>query len=167
MDSPDEQQDITVVNNEHHTTNKLSKQKNKWSTKKKIIVIAGSIVAFIVIIIIFANTATSAPLKVSDEFIDNIQSNNATAAYDLFSDEAQDVTKTEDFETIVEEKGPILSGEPQVQNKEISSSTDNGTTAEIVYNIDGSDGITYEVTVQLAKINDEWKVQAFNSEATE
>lgn len=161
MNSSDKQQDTTVVNGEQPVPHK----KNKWSLKKKITVIVGSIFAFIVIILLAVNTATSAPLKVSDEFINAIRSNNATAGYDLFSDEAQNATTAEDFESIVKETGPILSGEPKVQSKEIDSSTDNGTTAEIIYNIDGSDGIKYKVTVKLIEVSDQWKVQAYKSEA--
>lgn len=137
----------------------------KWSSKKKIVVyIISGIIAFFVFIFVIASLATSGPLKVSDEFIDNIQTNNASAAYDLMSSEAQIATSSQDFSAVVDKISPILTGEPKNTDKEVSAETGSDSTAEILYEVKGSDGYTYELSVQLINNDGQWEVQGFNSE---
>lgn len=153
--------DDTVVSNDKNI--KKSSTKQKWSIKKKIVVIAGVIVTFIIAIIIIANVATSAPLKVSDEFVSDIQSSKASAAYDMMSADAQIATSSQDFATMVDNMGPILTGKPNMQSKEVNAQTGSDTTAKVVYEIVGSDNFTHIITVNLVQKNGEWKVLNFES----
>ncbi len=142
-----------------------TKTPKKWSLKKKLAVIGGGIIIFIIGLVAIVNSATSAPLKVSDDFISAIRNENSTSAYSLFSSEAKQVVDADDFKLVVDQIGPILSGLPEVQSKEVSAETGSDATAKIVYKIKGSDGLTYLLTVNLINENSEWKVINFDSEA--
>lgn len=158
-----ENSDKQSISNTSNPQN-IKKTKQKWSMKKKIIVIVGAIVVFIASLFVIVNTATSAPLKVSDEFVSNIQSGNASAAYDLMSSNGQLTTSSQDFEAVVNQISPILTGEPKNTSKEVSAETGSDPKAEVIYEVKGNDGFTYELTVRLVQENGEWKVLAFNSE---
>lgn len=160
MDHSDDQQ-VTTSNSEQKLNTKATKQ--KWSIKKKIAVIAGAIVAFVVAIILIANVATSAPLKVSDEFVSDIQSSKASAAYDMMSADAQIATSSQDFATMVDNMAPILTGKPDMKSKEVNAETGSDTAAKVVYEIKGSDNLTHVITVNLVQKDGEWKVLNFES----
>ena len=160
MDHPNDQQ-VTTPSSEQKHNSKATKQ--KWSIKKKIVVIVSAIVVFIIAIITAATVATSAPLKVSDEFVSGIQSGNASAAYDLMSSDAQAVTSSEDFATVVNYIEPILTGKPDNKSKEVSAETGSDPTAKVVYEVAGSDNYTYVLTVNLVQKSGEWKVLNFES----
>lgn len=138
-------------------------QKKKWSLKKKVIVISAIVIAIIIVITVTANTATQAPLKVSDQLVNNIQAKNSTAAYSLLSSEAKKIVNQDDFTTVVNQIGPILNSQEKVTSKEISGETGKAAAAKIVYEIKGSDGATYALIVNLTKENDEWKILNFDS----
>lgn len=144
--------------------NQKSAKKPKWSLKKKIIVIVGAILTFIIVLIAIVSMSTSAPLAVSDAFVKDIQAVNASSAYDMMSNDAQTATSSADFAMVVDQIGPILTGEPKLKEKEISAETGNNATAEIIYEVKGNDDITYELSVQLIEQDGDWKVQGFNSE---
>lgn len=141
----------------------VKKTKQKWSTKKKIVVILSAIVVFIVGIIIVANVATSAPLKVSDEFVSDIQLGKASAAYDMMSAEAQIATSSADFAAMVENMSPILTGNPNNISKEVKAETGSDPSAKVVYEISGSDSRVHVITVNLVQKNGDWKVLNFES----
>lgn len=138
-------------------------QKKKWNLKKKLIVIFSLVVGIFVAIFVLANAATQAPLKASNEFVADIQAKNSSAAYSHFSVDAKAVVNEDDFVQVVDQIGPILSGEPKVISKEISGETGEAATARVVYEIKGSDNITYTFTVNLTKDNGEWKILNFDS----
>ena len=138
-------------------------KKQRWSLKKKIWVIGGVIVAIIIALVIIVNVATSAPVKVSNELVSDIQAKNATGAYSLLSKEAQKVTSANQFNQVVDQIGPILSGTPKMISKEVRGETGSAATAKVVYEIKGSDGATYKITVNLTKEDGQWKVLNFES----
>lgn len=138
-------------------------KKQKWSLKKKIWVIVGTIVAIIIVLIVVVNSATSAPVKVSNELVSDIQAKNATAAYNLLSSDAQKIVPSDQFKQVVDQIGPILSGKPKMISKEISGQTGSAATAKVVYEIKGTDGVTYKITINLTKQNDQWKVLNFET----
>ena len=141
-----------------------SSEKNKWDLKKKIWVIGGAVIAIIIALVIIVNTATSAPVKISNQLVSDIQAKNATGAYSLLSSEAQKVVPPVDqFNQTVDQIGPILSGTPKMISKEVSGQTGSAATAKVVYEIKGSDGATYVITVNLTKENGQWKVLNFDS----
>ncbi len=137
--------------------------KQKWSLKKKVTVALGVVVAVIAGLVLVANAATREPVKVSNQLVSYIQAKNATAAYDLLSRDAKDVTDVQDFSATVNQIGPILTGKPNMQSKEVSAQTGRASTAKVVYEISGSDSLVYVLTVNLVKEDDLWKVQNFES----
>jgi len=145
------------------TKTESKKPKQKWSMKKKIIVIVSAIVVFIIGIVIVANVATSAPLKVSDEFVSDIQSSKASAAYDMMSSDAQIATSSADFKAMVDQMAPILTGKPNNISKEVSAETGSDPTAKVVYEISGSDSRVHVITINLVQKNGDWKVLNFES----
>lgn len=138
-------------------------KKQKWSKKKKIWVIVGVVVAVFIILFVVTNAATSAPVKVSNELVSDIQSKNAAAAYGLLSSGAQGVVPADQFSQVVSQIGPILSGTPKMISKEVSGQTGSAATAKVVYDIQGSDGVAYRMTVNLTKDNGQWKVLNFDN----
>jgi len=139
------------------------KQKQKWGLGKKIAIVAGVFIVFIFSIILIVNMATSAPLKISDEMVANIQSKNSTAAYELLSTETKETISKNDFKAIVNQIAPILNSKPEMQSKNIKAATGKTTTAKVIYKIAGSDGLTYNFTVNLVEKDSKWTVQSFES----
>ena len=137
--------------------------KTKWSLKKKIAVIVGAFVVFFVLLFTIANVATDAPLKVSNEFVANIQSGDAEDAYELMSAEAQAIVDPETFEMVVDQIGPILNGEPNNTSKQVSAETGSDPVATIIYEIKGRDSFTYTFTVTLDQVDGNWQVRNFDS----
>lgn len=76
--------DPVVVTPTKAPETQINRTKQKWSLKKLLLVIAGSIIIFILALVTIVNISTSAPVKVSDELVAAIQSNDSTAAYKYF-----------------------------------------------------------------------------------
>lgn len=134
-------------------------KKPKLSKVKKII---AAVVVFIVLIIAIAFYATSGVSQTSHSFVDKILQNNSSAAYELFSNEAKQTVTTEQFKEIVATISSVLDDQASQQSADVESGTDKGTSGTVVYEVEGSDG-TYELTVNLIKEDNEWKVVSFES----
>lgn len=132
---------------------------------KKIIVyaIAGIVVLFI-IIVISVNSATKAPVDVSNQFIDSIQSGNSRAAYELFYSDTKKTVPADKFDGIVKQIGPILNTNEKITGKSINGETGKAATSEVTYDVNGTDGKNYAVIVNLTKENGNWKVLNFDSQ---
>ena len=137
--------------------------KQKWSLKKKLVVIGGIFVGIIIVLVILVSVATSAPVKVSNDFISDMQTNNPNAGYGLMSKDAQGATSQADFTTAINRVSPILNGKSKMISKEVKGETGSAATAKVVYEIKGSDNITYTLTINLTKENGQWKVLNFES----
>lgn len=146
---------------------KVTVPKPKTSKKKKILIIVGAIVVFIVGLIIFVNMATSAPVKISDELISNIQAQDSEAAYDLMSSAAKAVIDRQSLAADIDRVGPVLVGKPKLISKEVAVATGSKNSSTIVYDIEGNDGFTYTFTVQLTENDGKWQVDAFDSDKQE
>jgi ABC-type transporter MlaC component len=138
--------------------------KQKWSLKKKLTVIVGSFIGVLIVLVIIVSAATSAPVKVSNDLVTDIQAKNSVAAYALFSSQAKSAVSQERLTAAVDQIGPILSGKPDMKSKEVKGETGSAASAKVVYDIKGTDGITYKFTVNLVKDNGDWKVLNFDSE---
>jgi hypothetical protein len=143
---------------------KNANPKQKWSLKKKFAVIGGVFVGVIIVLVILVNMATSAPVKVSNDLITDVQTKNSAAAYVLFSSQAKSVVTEAQLTAAINQIGPILSGKPDMKSKEVKGETGSAASAKVIYDIKGSDGITYTITVNLVKDNGSWKVLNFDSE---
>ena len=163
MDNPDNQienqhRDDLINNYQEMITTASNK---KWSMKRMALIIIGVIITFIVALTVIVNISTTAPLRLSDELIANIQANKATAAYNLLSDDVKPTIDTGDFATIIEQLSSTLTGDPEVKTKEIGNGSSASNSAKIVYKITGSDNSTYNFTVNLTEKNNNWKVLNF------
>lgn len=138
--------------------------KKNWFSRmalwQKIVAVA---VVVIVVLILVINTATSAPVKVSNDFLNNIQAARADAAYSMMTPAAQATISRSDFKSVIEKIAPILNTNESMKSKEVNGETGNAAKAKVVYEIKGTDGITYTFTTNLTKDNGQWKVLNFDS----
>lgn len=125
-------------------------------------IVAGAVVAFVVLFIII-NLATSGVTKVSNEFLKDMQNKNADGAYSLLTKEAAAATDKDQFKKVVDQAGPILNTKAKMTSKEASGETGKAGTGKVVYEIKGTDGITYNITINLQKEDGKWKVLNFES----
>lgn len=133
------------------------------SWKKIALYVVGGFVAFVALVVVFVNTASQEAVKASNQFVDNIQAGNATAAYNQFTAEAKATVPAAQFTDVVTQLGPILNSEEKVTAKEISKETGSDASAKVTYEISGSDSKTYEFVVNLAKPGDDWQILNFDS----
>lgn len=127
--------------------------------------VAGGFVVFIVAMVILANVAASGAVKVSNAFLGDIQNQRADAAYSLLSKEAATATPKDQFTVIVGRIGSLLNSKTNMTSKEVKGETGSSATSTVTYEIKGTDGITYQVTVNLTKEGGQWKVLNFDSTA--
>ncbi|MDP1719745.1 MAG: DUF4878 domain-containing protein [Candidatus Nanopelagicaceae bacterium] len=140
-----------------------ARPKKKRSVKK---IVGYVVLAFVVVIVgvtLLANSATKEPVKVSNQFLNAIQAGNASEAYGFFSSEAKAAVPSDKFEGVVAQVGSILNTEEKMTNKSVKAETGSASTAEVTYEIKGTDGGTYNIIVNLIKEGDIWKVQNFDS----
>ena len=161
MRTPYEQPAANIPINGQSMNIKPTKQ--KWSLKKKIVVITSIVLAFIATILLVALVATDAPLKLGNQFISDIKENNASAAYDLMSSEAQAATSSQEFAAIVDQLGPILTGSPKNISRDVNAETGSNPSAKLTYEVEGSDNYTHILTINLVQVNGNWKILNFQS----
>lgn len=142
-----------------------SKPIRKRSWKKIFGIIAIAIVVLFLGASFLVNSATKAPVAVSNQFLNYMQSGNAAGAYGLFSTEAQTAVPAAQFDSMVAQVGPILNTTEKITGRKINGQTGSAATAEVTYEIKGTDGKTYAVIVNLTKVNSDWKVLNFDSKA--
>lgn len=133
--------------------------KKKLSKKWKIaLIVAAVLVIVFVAITYFVTQATNAPAMVSQQFITDLQNNNATDAYSLTAPEFRSATSSTAFTAFASQENQFLpKSSPQVTSRQINSSSGT-TTATIVMSIKSSSGTGYTATVQLAKENGKWLI---------
>lgn len=141
------------------------KKKKKRSVKKIIGIVVLVLAGLVVASTFFVNSATKAPLAVSDLFLNSVQAGDAGLAYELFSSEAKTTISLAEFQPIVNQIGPILASTEKVMGKTINGETGSAATSQIEYEIEGTDGKTYAVIVNLVKEADIWRVLNFDSNA--
>ena len=140
-------------------------KKKKRSVKKIIGIVVIALAGLVVVSTFFVNSATKAPLAVSDLFLNSVQAGDAGLAYELFSSEAKTTISLDDFQSVVNQIGPILASTEKVMGKKISGETGSAATSQIDYEIKGTDGKTYTVIVNLVKEAEIWRVLNFDSNA--
>ncbi|HEY3293175.1 MAG TPA: DUF4878 domain-containing protein [Candidatus Nanopelagicaceae bacterium] len=142
-----------------------SKPVKKRSTGKIIGYVIAIIAVVAIVLTFFVNSATKAPVAASNNFLNAVQAGDASAAYDLFSTEAKAAVPSDQFDAVVKQVGPILNAKEKMTSKKVNAETGSASTAEVVYEIPGTDGKTYSFTVNLTKEGDTWKVLNFASKA--
>lgn len=141
------------------------KKKKKRSAKKIIGIVILAIAGLVVVSTLFVNSATKAPLAVSDLFLNSVQAGDAGLAYELFSSEAKTTISLDQLQSVVTQVGPILATDEKVTGKKINGETGSAATSQITYEIKGTDAKTYTVIVNLVKENEIWRVLNFDSNA--
>lgn len=142
-----------------------SKPPKKRNWKKIILFVVVGVVAFFVVITLTVNSATKAPVAVSNQFLDSIQAGDSAAAYALFSTDAQQVVPADQFDTMVAQVAPILDAKEKMTSKSVSGETGEAASSTVTYEIKGTDGKTYVITVNLTKEDGDWKVLNFESDS--
>jgi hypothetical protein len=119
----------------------------------------------VVALVLFVNSATQAPVDVSNKFFDNLQANKSEAAYELTSSSFKEATSEANLESLFDQISPFVTGEEKVTGKKIQAS--NGTSqAAVTYSVENA-GETRYARVVLQKTGDKWEVINFKTSATE
>lgn len=138
------------------TTTPKTKKLKLWHK-----IVIGFVVFFIGMFII-VTMATSGPAKASDSFVKYLLSGNSQSAYNMFSTEAKDAVDRNEFDSLVDKMDDVLEDKAKQTSKSIEGETGKSAKATVVYEIKGDDG-TYELTINLIKENDEWKILNFDN----
>lgn len=153
-------EDNNDLKTEAKTDKKVVKNKKKWPLWQKIV--AAAVVVFVVLFIVI-NMATSGVAKASNEFLKDLQNKNADAAYSLLTKETTAATDKDQFKKLVDQVGPILNTKTNMTSKEVNAETGQAGSGKVVYEIKGTDGVTYVVTINLQKEDGKWKVLNYES----
>ncbi len=132
--------------------------------QKKAFKIFAIIVVVIVALVMIVNQATSGATKASNQFLNAVQSNQSNVAYELFSNEVKDNVTKDDFKEVVSQIGPILNANEKMTGKSVEAETGKPSTGQVLYEIEGTDGKTYVIAIDLVKEDGEWKVENFDSD---
>lgn len=137
--------------------------KKKFYQKKWGKILIGFVVVTIVLFVVVMK-ATSGAVKASNEFLNAIQSGNSSQAYSLFASEVKGEVSSDDFKEVVSQIGPILNTDEKITNRGVEAESGKNSTANVEYEIKGTDGKTYTIAVNLVKEDGEWKVLNFDSD---
>lgn len=134
----------------------------KWA--KVLIGVVVGLVALIAIgiaaIFFFVNIFTSAPLKVSNNFMNAVQASDAEAAYALTSPGFQETTSRGQLDAMISSINPHFQGEEEVIAEKIE--TKDGTNhAAVVYKVTNGMGTSY-LRIDLSE-GDGWQVTAIKN----
>jgi hypothetical protein len=146
--------------------NSMESPKKRFPTWLKVLaIILGVLIVLIVAGIMIALKATAAPQKVSDQFVNDVQANDATAAYALTSDSFKKVTTQAQLTDVVAQVSPTLKGDEKVSGRAVYKYSGTPQTAVLVYSVKTSDGTMY-IKTELQKSGDTWQVINFHSSKT-
>lgn len=153
---------------------KPSNADKKTSTGKKpmpkalkiILIVVAALIAFVAIILVVASAATKEAVQTSNRFFDSIQAGEGETAYAMLTQEVKDSVTEEDFLGMVDQIGPILNTDEKTISREVNKN-DSKETGTVVYEVDGTDGLKYTVTVKLVKDNGQWMIENFSSNNTD
>lgn len=116
----------------------------------------------IVILISVLGSTLAKPLSVSNQFVDAVQANDASAAYALTSDSFKKATPESSLESIISRVGPLLAGDEKLTNQSVKA-VNGVNNAEFDYTVE-NDGKTLYMVVKLQENNGEWQVYSFQSD---
>ena len=121
-------------------------------------------ILLIVAVVVIVNQATAAAVKVSNEFVADVQTNNDAGAYALTAPGFQKADSQAQLTKIIGGVYLALQGKATVTGKTIAKVTGQPDQAVIVYSIKTSSGIKYIQTV--IQDNKTWQVLSFRSSNT-
>ena len=135
--------------------------KKKMSTLKKVLIGLGIGFVAVIVLLFFMGKAL---LDASNAFVADLQAGECTAIYERTSTGFQENTSAEEWDAVCNQVSPILQGEPKQTGIEVNTSSDDVSVGQAVYEIVGTDEITYEVTLILVD-EDGWKLEGLDSSA--
>ncbi|MDX1765964.1 MAG: hypothetical protein R3313_03355 [Candidatus Saccharimonadales bacterium] len=138
--------------------------KKKWPLWKKVVV---GFVVFFVVIFVTAFFMTKGASDAAGKFVDDLKAGDCSGTYSQFIQEFQDETEESLWTAACQQIGPVLTGDPVQKSAEVSSSAGDASDAEVLFEIEGNDGYTYDFLIQLTKQDGEWKVVQFDSDRQE
>jgi predicted PurR-regulated permease PerM len=144
------------------TTQTSAKKIPKWL--KVIAVIIVILVLFFLSVFLLANQATKNAVKVSNQLVSDIQTNDTTAAYTLTAPDFQKATSQDQMSQILAGISPALQGTVKVTGKAIRKVSGQPNQATIIYTIQ-TNGDTKYIRVVLQG-NNPWQVLNFRSSDT-
>ncbi len=144
-----------------------TKPKGKMPTWVKILLAAIAAVlvlgiAAVVGLFVLVGNATKAPVKVGDQLMSEIQSNDPTGVYAISSEAFKDATSEARLESFLDQISPRLQGKVTLVERNISTESGQEPLAVLVYSIETDDGTKY-VKMILQKNGDTWQVYRFES----
>lgn len=138
----------------------------KRSAGKIIAIIVGVFVLGIVVFAAIIFFLTRGAAEAAEEIVANIQSGNCTIVYnDQAAAAFQAQGSLELWVAECERVGGILTGEPSQTGVSVEGSAGEASTSLVLYAIQGNDGVTYDVSISMVKVDGDWKMSAFNSVA--
>lgn len=144
------------------TTVEAPAQKKKMALWKKILI---GFVVFLVAIFVLAFVATRGAQSAADEFLADLQAGRCTEMYERATTNFTELGTLEQWEGACSQIGGILQGEPDKNGISTRAGTGENQTAEALYAIVGTDGITYDVQINIEKQDGEWMIDGFDSSA--
>jgi len=120
-------------------------------------------IVIVIVLVLLVNGTTSGMTKASNDLVNDIQAQNDTAAYALFTKDAAATIKPADFKKMVGTVGSILNTQEKMTSKSINGQSGQAATGKVTYDINGTDNKTYTLTINLQKEDGNWKVLNFDS----
>lgn len=118
----------------------------------------------VIALFLIVNAATQAPVKVSNQFFDDLQANQPAAAYELTSTEFKASTTEAQVEDLFTQLSPLTTGTEKVTGKKIESA--NGVTqAAVTYSVENG-GTTRYARIVLRETNNKWEVINIKTSST-
>lgn len=124
------------------------------------------IILLIVIIFVIVGAATKEPQKISDAFIDNVQSGNLETAYEYTSSSFKDSLSSDEFKSALQSLESTFSGEESITDRKISKQSGSPSIAVFVYKVNHSDGSTHYIKTEIQENSGKWELLNFRSSAS-
>jgi hypothetical protein len=143
--------------------------KSGMATWLKVVLITGGAVVVLVVLLVvglvlLVNHTTADAVKVSNQLVADIQTDNPTAAYRLTSPAFRNVTTPTQLAQVIGTVSPALQGNASVSGRAIDASTGHADEAVIVYRVDTDHGTRY---IRVVLVDDHpWQVLNFRSSST-
>ncbi len=143
--------------NKHwESVEKFKKVQKIWAVVGLCLVLV--FILFVAATSIFTFSATSAPVNTADVFLNELNSNQVEAAYNSISQDAQNQTTLQQFESYVS-ANPILT---EIKSESFDSRSINNSEAVISGTLVGNDGATSPIVISEEEQNGAWQVAGIN-----
>ncbi len=112
----------------------------------------------LITVFVSATIATNAPKKISDQFVNNLQDGDISAAYTLTSSKFKESTPESELQNLSSSNRNLISGTEKITKKSIFKRSGSPSYAVVHYSVNGSNEKVGYLKVQLQKEGNDWKV---------